>query len=496
MSSVTLLLTLVADARAGSVVEIVVGRAAAGTTSTSATTEASGTRLRVAPQELGIPATLNGDPIDDQAFRLPSALVDLLRAELGEATGSPICWLQLVAPFGYLALLPWERLLREQLGVRVVRLPAVALARRRPGNSLQVTLLVAVPNPRRSSPLRTQVHSTRVAASSRLRIKGYADKDTPPAMAPDSFSAVDVDRLVRAILRGSPRRTTTVNVVTTPWIHHDLKARWRRERSDFPVHLHDAHALRADLEDSPQRTAQTPWLRVLKAAQNGEQSDVVHIVSHASVTDTSARLVVADPLPSSTNVASRYVSIPALGATLDELGAWAVCLTAAPPRESVPQMRYLASRLAVLRPGPSLMTDYTHDPRFHDVEEGYRFLFSRKPMPPPMLESGVIHCEPFRVTEELREPTGATTVIEPPPAEQPHEATAKLIAADTTPMWLAAAQRFVEQRQVDLTRLEGGHEGASMSPEAAAIVRGVRQALSTIQDVLESQAEKIEARDG
>ena len=159
-------------------------------------------------------------------------------------------------------------------------------------------------------------------------------------------------------------------------------------------------------------------------------------------------------------------------------------------------MRYLASRLAVLRPGPSLMTDYTHDPRFHDVEEGYRFLFSRSPQPPPQLDSGVIHCEPFRVTEELREPTGATTVIEPPPAEQPQAATSKLIASDTTPMWLAAAQRFVEQRQVELTRLEGDGDGRSLTPEVEAIARGVRQALATIQDVLEAQAEKMEARDG
>jgi hypothetical protein len=450
------------------------------------------------PGDFGIPASLTGEPVRDDMFRLPEPFAELVAAELGEETESepPICWLQLVEPFGYLALPPWESLLRARLGVRVIRLPSVALPRRRPGKSLQVTLLVAVPNPRRSGALRTQVHSKQVAASSRLRRKASATADDSPAMDPDAFSATDVDRLVRAILSGSPRENTTVNVITTPWIHHDLKALWRRRGSDFPVRLHDAAHLRDDLETSSRRSAQTPWLRVLKAAQNGEQSDVVHIVSHASVTDTAARLVVADPLPTSTNVASRYVSLQSLSTTLDELGAWAVCLTAAPPREEVAQMRYLSIRLAALRPGPILMTDYTHDPRFDDVREGYRFLFSRRAQRPPELGSGVVHCEPFRMTSQLRDPTGATTVIEPPPSEQPQAAVAKLMDSDTTPMWLAAAQRFVEQRQIELTRLEGADDGKPISPEAAAIVRGVRQALETIQNALETKAEKIEDRHG
>ena len=491
MSSVTLRLTLVALPRARTAVEA--------SLPTDAGTSNDG-RVTLDPDEFGIPASLTGEPVDDTRFRVPEELAQLVESAL-EAAGSPeVLWLQLVEPFGYLGLVPWERLLVDRFGIRVVRLPSLTLARRRPRDSLQVTVLVTVPNPRRSSDLVTTLHGAKVAAASRIRPTSYGgDQQEPPPERVDRFDARDVDRLVHAVLRGSPRTRTTVNVITTPWIYYDLKPLWRsREWSAWPVRLHDPYQLREEVDRSVDRgtLAQTPWLRSLKAAQGGEQTDVVHLVCHASVTDTSTRLVVADPLRASKNVTSRYVSLHTLMSTLDELGAWALCLTAAPPPDVVPQLRHVASRLAELRPGPILMTDASRDPGFREVEAGYQCLFSHDPSPMPVLRHGLISCEPFRVAAETPLAPGVTSVIEAPPDEQPRGAAADLMARDTTPMWLAAAQRFVEQRQLDLARLERDSGRDGLSPEAAAIARGIKRALATIQNVLEDRAQQSGGRDG
>lgn len=491
MSSTTLRLSLVARPGAMTAIEA------------SVSTDADGVEDRgvtLDPARFGIPASLTGQAIDDSQFRIPEELDDLLASALQGEAGPEVLWLQLVEPFGYLGLVPWERLLMDRFGARVLRLPSLALARRRPRDSLQVTILVAVPNRRRSSDLAIRLHGKKVAATARLKRTAYGDEeDAHRPNGPAQFSAGDVDRLVRAVLRGSPRTPTTVNVVTTPWIYHDLKARWRgRGWPDWPVRLHDAYELREEVQRSTDRgaLAQTPWLRTLEAAQSGEQTDVVHVVCHASVTDASTRLVMADPLRTSTNVTSRYVSLHSLMATLDEVGAWALCLTAPAPPEMGPQLRYVASRLAELRPGPILMTDSSRDPGFRDVEAGYRFLFSHEASAMPGLRDGLISCEPSRVAAAVPEASALTSVIEPPPAEQPRGAAADLMAGDSTPMWLAAAQRFVEQRQVELARLEQDNGGEGLSPEAEAIARGVRRAITTIQEVLEAKAQRSGGPDG
>jgi len=385
-------------------------------------------------------------------------------------------------------------LLTERFGVGVVRLPTLTLARRKPSNSLEVTILVAVPSPNRTGDLGTKLHGTKVAVTSRLMAPiSSRDPGRPPAeqpSGPGSITAHDVDRLVHAVLRGSPRAKTTINVVTTPWIWHDLRAMWRGR--DWPVELHDPYRLRDVVQRSTDRgtLAQTPWLRTLEAAQHGEQADVVHLVCSASVTDIAARLLVADPLNTSTNVSSRYISLRTLMATLDELGAWSVCLTAPPGDPVAPQLRYVASRLAELRPGPILMTDLGLDPECAEVEAGYRFLYATSPARPPTLTHGLVSCEPHRVATTTPQISLVTQVVEAPLAEQPQETAAALMADDTTPIWVAAAQRFIEQRQVELARLEAEAADGSVNPEAAAVRRGVKWALATIQDVLEVQAKR------
>jgi hypothetical protein len=232
---------------------------------------------------------------------------------------------------------------------------------------------------------------------------------------------------------------------------------------------------------------------LLKTAQGGEQADVVHLVCHAHVSDSKARLVLADPLKSSTDVSSRFVSLPALMATLDELGAWSLCLTSPSGCGMAAQMRYVGCRMAELRPGPVLVTDLEADPGSAEVEVGYRFLYSPRPITPPALTHGMLLCEPLRAPKTLMTQAASVTFEVATPASATLQGVAaELMAAENTPLWLAAAQRFVEQRQLELARYQGRPKTGTRSQEAEAVVLGVETALAAIQKALEQKAAQQE----
>lgn len=450
--------------------------------------------LWLRPEDFGIPESVAGLAVRDEQFTLPTALIELLHRVLDQPGSPETLWVQLVEPFGYLGFVPWERLIEAHFSVAVVRLPTLTLSRRRPTNSLQVAILAPVPDPRRHGTTRTRIHAARLATESAFKFMSDdrlspEDEVVPTGIvegieSPSSeFSATELDRVVRAVLRGSPRKTTTIHVVTTPWIYHGLKSMWRGRT--WPVRLHDPYALVNTLQQLRlrKRPVEASWLRLLHVAQGGEQADVVHLVCHGSVTDTKTRLVFSDPLHSSANAASRYVSLPALMSALDKIGAWSLCLTS-PSGSATPHLRYIACRLAELRPGPLLVTDLATDHVGRDITTGYKFLYASTPSPAPRMYTGMIACEPHRVSDQVPEVSIITRQVESAPDEQPRDEVAALIADDATPIWLAAAQRFIEQRQVDMEKLKRDAPIGALSPEATYVTDGIKRALVIIQDAL------------
>jgi hypothetical protein len=449
-------------------------------------------KTKLDPADFGVPQRLGAKPTTDDQFHLPPSFVGWLLGRLNTREHPEVLWLQLVEPFGYLALAPWENMIWEHLGVPVVRLPTVALTRRKPTNSLQVAVLAAVPNERRSNARQTQRHALRKQTSAWSH-PWIPIVDDLPRLNPlrTDFSAGEVDRIVRAIVAGSPRDTTTVHVVTTPWIYADLRKMWKGvDDADWPVTLHDPYALREQVQQSRDKNAQAqvPWLRLLKAAQGGQQADVVHLICHARVNDLKTRLVLADPLDASVNVSSRYVSMTALMSTLNEVGAWSLCLSTPAETGMAPQMRYFASRFVEARPGPVLVSDLGTDPKCAEVERGYRFLFSQEPSPPPHIRHGMVACEPHRVRASLQNALALSRQVTPPEDVQPRGAVAELMEKDDTPMWLAAAQRLIEQRQVELSRLQRAASREPADAEVRAVAAGIQKALAVIQDALAERA--------
>jgi len=447
------------------------------------------------PAELfHIPLHLRGT-IADSAFALPDHLRGQLRDSLGPGGTTEPLWIQLVEPFGYLGLVSWADLLHDVARGPVLRLPTLSLEPRRPSDSLQVALLAAVPYEHRSSPARQRLHGRRVTvakAGPPLRKAArpatkVADAEAESSNNREPLKATHVDSLVRAILEGSPRKVTTVHVVTTPWIYDDLRSLWRGRRAPGDaVTLHNPWSLAGKLDRSPLPATHNFWLRMLALAQRGEQADVVHLVAHGSVVQTKTRLVFADSLKSrAPDLATRYVSSKGLQSALDMLGAWSVCLSSPPRSTRVPQLRYFAARLVEERPGPLLFTDLQADPTCADVRRGYGFLYSPQPADPPRLEHALLSCEPYRVRGFPEHAGGLTRVV---PAPQPLPTVRELLSRDTTPAWVAGVQRFIERQQVEIARLERDAPVGSATPEAQFHTLGVRDAVAMLQEAIAAHA--------
>lgn len=435
-------------------------------------------------------------PLDDSRFALPPRLRHRLTESLGSQGTSHPFWIQLVEPFGYLGLVPWGLLLEGVALGPVLRLPTISLERRTPTESLQVALLAPVPYVNRSGRRRQQVHSARVTASNSLPIPPRAGLPTAGLGAGlkisrtrqrnlEPLQARHLDALVTAILAGSPRPHTTVHVVTTPWITHDLRALWRGHERESVI-LHDPAKLARRLgKQGTDGPAENFWFRLLEKAQEGQQADVVHLVAHGSVVQTRSRLVLADALPGADwDTSSRYMSISGLQAALDGLGAWSVCVTSPPSNDRVPQLRYLATRLIEKRPGPLLFTDFDRDPECLDVEAGYRFLFAQKPGAPPRVPHTMLSCEPHRVAGFANDAWGLTTLVATPPSEAPANEVLRVIHDADTPAWVAGAQRFIERQQIELTKLEMNMHQVHGTSENTYRLDGIRDALEIIQQAV------------
>lgn len=445
------------------------------------------------PEDLGLPTMVRGEPLHDSGFRLPSAVARELAPHLSR--GARVTWMQLCEPFGYLGMVPWEALLAPLVPGALVRLPTIDLAARTPSTDLQVAVLAVPPDPERPSAASETLHGMRLDAVSRLRSWTHA----PPEQAARSrrglgrdvrpaetrLTAEDVDVLVTAILHGSPRRTT-VHVVTTPLVYHGLRALWRGRR--WPVHLHDPRPAGGALLHGRTGDAPSDWFGLVTAAMGGEQADVVHLVCGARVAGNRVRLTFADPPDNGWGSASRLVSLTVLRGFLDGLGAWSVHLSAAPGDPCVPALRMAAARLLEERPGPVSFTDLGRDVDASDVRGAYAFLCRADPALPPRHPGSLLGCEPYRVRGGGSLQGGPHTTIVAPAAAHPSGAIDAIIHDAETPAWVAAAQRFIEQRHLELARLRRDAPVGSSTPEARNTIEGIEEAIADLTAVIEQWA--------
>jgi hypothetical protein len=301
---------------------------------------------RLALDEIGVSEHLSPDQAHDSSvLSLPLQLQDGLKAGLAlmNPAADPPLWLDLVRPYGFLGILPWERALSELLARPVLRLPDFPVRPFENADVLEAAILF----------------------------------DPPPSNTPDRV----IDQLkliVGELLAGSPRAQTRIhifpnaacaNALANPSIMLDKRA-----------HVHAASESTSAAAEGPGFVS--PWFDWICAALKGQSLDAVHFVCRTRATESAAVLLLSRSPHAAEAQTLAAAEIGDVGAALARLGAWAAMFS--PPAGDIDgaAMAFVADTLAQSRPGSVLFHPAAPDCA-QDLRESYRFLFSPEPTRPP-----------------------------------------------------------------------------------------------------------------
>jgi len=386
-------------------------------------------RCDLAPDDFGIPSRL--DPRQTRysgyEFKVPAELVAMLQTTLSETdlVGRPL-WLHLVAPYGYLGVVPWERLLVPQLHIPILRLPDFIVP---PPAEVRTTLDVVL------------------CCSMPAAKESFDVVDQPPRM---------VDRIREA----APRRRVKVHVFADAVFYGSLQSTFSsRGGLDAGVVLYEP----SDAYSVPERSSRitdaggwlvSPWLLWMRDALKGRSVDVVHFLCHGYFANDRGALAFSEsPTRNEDSRIARFVGTGELDTFVTQIGAWSCAFSS--PRRNFSEMglRMLADTLAQLRPLSILHHETELDLDGSVLRDAYRFLYATEPVSPPVSPAAFIYCQPYRVSQ-------VEASLEPRPrsAEIAVPVTASINVEELSdetgaiPNWLAAGERFVEQQRLDLKR--------------------------------------------
>lgn len=293
---------------------------------------------RLALDEIGVSEHLSPDQAHDSSvLSLPLQLQDGLKAGLAlmnPAADLPL-WLDLVRPYGFLGILPWERVLSELLARPVLRLPDFLVRPRENTDVLEAAILF----------------------------------DPPPSIAPDK--AVDQLKLIIGeLLAGSPRAQTRIHIFPNAACAKALAK--RSVKLDKRARIHPSSDTTGVAAEGPGFVS--PWFNWICAALEGQSLDAIHFVCKTRATESAALLL----LSRSPHTAEAQTLTPAeigdVGAALARLGAWAAMFSPPVGDNDGAAMAFVADTLAQSRPGSVLFYPAARDCR-QDLRESFRFLF-------------------------------------------------------------------------------------------------------------------------
>jgi hypothetical protein len=357
------------------------------------------------------------------------------------ATEQQTIWLKLSQPSGFLPLLPWERMLRPALGRPIARL-ARRLTQGMSGMTAQDLILIC-----------TGIDAAPVAdPESVVAIcRSMLDSCPPPKRAVVHLFA---DALHRPLIADALAK-------------HGLQAiRHGDPESGRGIVLYDSPTeeqlgggdSKASSSEHTQSIWDRPWARWIKTSMAGRAADVIHIVCTAHFSHAQAVLHFSpDPgkapvalgrvgrwLSKEEKVRSRYVDAQ-LGCDLaNELGVWAIVLSA-PTQASLRCQRALMYQLSALLPALVAVHDVVSDPGAAACAPLYRMLtggaWQLATFTHPAL---VVQCDPSDFQPDVSEAwlknslgKGFIDAYEAVKAEMNRDA--------ATPTWAAVMQRNIEQ---------------------------------------------------
>jgi hypothetical protein len=409
-------------------------------------------RLTTSPREINLPLSepqlygLFGDPSKQPAFIIPdyiSSGLDYVLSKKGDSS-API-WLSLGSPFGFLPIVPWQALLQPLFRSPVLRLPYLSVKPFMPSESLDVIICIAAKTG---------------------SLDSIADQLGPK-------------------LAGLRRRLVRLYIFSSGMMGELDKITQRFKSPSLSIccyHPESGPEYKPAL-DRTVRGLENPWLIWMKSAMGEKSGDVAYFIVDGSLSDQQASLRFApSPLKGVDPNWGRYVSAQELSVFLNQVGCWSVGFRAPEDPWGSAALRLFQENLAQVRPGPIFLYDAAADANFAEFAAACGFLYGLKNSPLPVSRTISLFCHPsgtersfvanvlaylpFSLANKprLRE-TLSKALSWNPKLKQGldilvnNDAVRELLGSFTlasrtvtilqskenTPVWLAAAQRVLEQ---------------------------------------------------
>lgn len=373
------------------------------------------------PEAFGIPQRV-GQRNAAEGFRVPSELTEGVKSAVaGQHAPDGVLWLHLQRPYGYLGAVPWE-ILSAPTNLVILRLPDVlAPPPREAPDGLDLALCA-------SSPVaKGQIELVRAVANFL--------QDASAGMRRRVRVHVFADRAVLGTLRAVVPQGKTPNLAVT--IHDPADAA-----------SYQAPDPDRDVPDQVRRVT-NPWLLWIRDAMQGRSLDVAHFIGHGYVSQERGAIALAESPTRNTDTRwARFVGYAELNAFLNQVGAWSVAFTTPKEGREDVGMRLLADQFGQQRPGSVLHHSEHLDEDWSGLMHAYAFLYAAAPATPRAHNGIMMYCQPSRI---------ARAEVVPPDWYDDSDAGRIVRAAlnlDTqgTPGWLAASQRYLEQRAFQVKR--------------------------------------------
>jgi hypothetical protein len=390
----------------------------------------------------GIVTEFNLDRVIDLVspkLSLPESILRSMRSALSPRDGeTPLLWLNIGRPAGYLHLLPWERMLRSPLGVRLLRLPYRNVKPKVASSAPQIALCC-------SALARRDALKPTALEEIVTGIAGVLPTEARIHLFVDELYRADLDRLALKPAAAA------------------LGSR---------LVLHPAPGWLPEAADRGDEKANHPWMSWIQEELAGQGVDLVHFVASAHWSAGSHLEIARIPMrlgePDDKSVPIRYLSAQDIHSFLNQLGAWSCIFTSPGQSASLLGMRELMDQLAQLRPGAIVLHDVAADSGCQALVGSYRFLYGGAEALPPESDAVSLLCHPWQAGFG-RDKLGEVNLgIVGEAIEALHRLAE---APGETPRWVTSCQRYLE---TEMSKLSAGTPRSALEQ---GVEKGAREAL-------------------
>lgn len=407
--------------------------------------------LRASAEEIGLPLTLSQAREWEtseraQHFHVPDYVLTALESVVPQ-NGDPL-WLSLVQPYGYLPIVPWERLLRPRLICPFLRLPYQEVSPIALRTTIDAIVCFSFPRAKRGWLEPEQVIDQFV-------------RQLPMNLGTNTTLHFFADHQVQPILQNCSQRLAG----SYKFEFHDPQ-----KAADYAIPDRSG-------DDSFKTDLENPWLLWIRDSLTGTSADVVHFVCHGYLGREQGSLAFSQsPILNEDPSWSRFVGARQLCRFLDQVGAWSVSFSSMPGNYSVAGLRFLQEQVAQMRCGPILLHDMEQDDDEKALGQAFRYLYEVGELPAPTSPALSLYCPP----DWDREPSTSATVRARQLVDQfslGGRPGPDVLRRGKDPAFVANLQRSLES-QISRLNLDPG------SDEERATQRGAEDALRFTSDVV------------